>query len=88
MDSFPGGGVLHPLQFFGQKLIEAAVDFTDRFAAEGVLDPQAASVDPLLDGDVGARLQLEVAFAGVGAVVVLQGAFDVDGVGVVALDEI
>jgi hypothetical protein len=49
---------------------------------------QAALVDPFLDLDMRAGLELEIALPGVLAVVLLQGALDIDRMRVVALDEI
>ena len=47
-----------------------------------------ALIDPPLHGDVRLGLELEVALARIGAVVVFQGAFDLDRVRVVPLDQI
>ena len=47
---------------------------------------QPAFINPFLDSNVGLRFELQVAFACVLAVVVLQGPFDVNGVRVVSLD--
>ena len=49
---------------------------------------QAAVVDPVLDVDMRFGLQLEVAFFGVLAVVALEGALDIDRVGVVPFDQV
>lgn len=46
--------------------------------------PQAPFVDPALNGDMGLRLQLEIALLRIGAVIVPQRPFDIDWVGVVA----
>ena len=60
----------------------------DEAARRGGVASQPASVDPLLDGDMGLRLQLEIAAARIGAVIVLERALDIDGMGVVAFDEV
>ena len=49
---------------------------------------EAAAVDPALDVDMRFGLQLEIAFFGVLAVVALEGALDLDRVGVVAFDQV
>jgi hypothetical protein len=85
---FLGERVLHPKEMVGQQLTEAAMDFADASECDGAPVGQRAAIDPLLNGDVGFGFQLQVALAGVLAVVVLERAFDVDGVGVVALNEV
>ncbi|WP_456835521.1 MULTISPECIES: hypothetical protein [unclassified Bradyrhizobium] len=49
---------------------------------------EASLIDPLLDGDMGDGFLLQVAFLGVGAVVVLECAFYIDRVSVVPLDQV
>ena len=63
------------------------MDLANTIRAYGT-SAQSALVDPFLDRDVRFRFELEVALFRVGAVIVLQCALDVDGVGVVAFDEI
>ncbi len=63
------------------------MDLADAVQDQGTAG-ETARVDPLLHGDVGAGLKLEVALARVGAVGVVQRPLDVHGVGVVALDEV
>ena len=50
------------------------------------LDP--AAVDPFLYCDMGLRLKLETALFRLGAVVALQRSLDIDGMGVVSLDQV
>ena len=47
-----------------------------------------AVVDPLLDGDMRPGFKLQIALFGIVAVVVLEGALDIDRVGVVPLDQV
>jgi hypothetical protein len=49
---------------------------------------QAAAIDPFLDDDVRFRFALQIALAGVVAIVVLQGALDIDRVCVVPFDQV
>lgn len=87
-DAFLRRGVFGPEQIRGEEFAEATVDFADSFLRCGLLGGECAGVDPLLDGDVGGCFALEIALVGVGAEVVVEGAFDVDGVGVAAFDEV
>ena len=50
--------------------------------------PHTAIVDPLLNRDMRPGLQLEVALSRIGTVVVVERAFDVDGMGVVPFDKV
>jgi len=63
------------------------VDFTYRFAARGA-PAQGTFIDPFLDSDVRPGFELEVALAGIPAVITHEGALDVDRMCVMALDEI
>jgi hypothetical protein len=83
-----GDRVLHPKEIVGEQLAEAAMDFADAGGGDGAAVGQRSAIDPLLNGDVGFGFQLQVALAGVLAVVVSERAFDIDGMGVVALNEI
>ncbi len=74
-------------QFRRQVLAEAPVDFAQAFGRKRVVG-QAARVDPALHLDVGDGFKLKVPFLGIGAEVLVQGAFDIDRVGVVALDQV
>jgi hypothetical protein len=65
----------------------APMDFANAVAGEDA-SRQTASVDPSLDLDMRSGLALEIALAGIGAIVVLERAFDIDGVGIVSFDEI
>jgi hypothetical protein len=63
------------------------VGFADTVGGDGApLEP--AFVDPFLDGDMGPRLQLEIAPAGVLAVVLPERTFDIHGVRIVPLDQV
>ena len=80
-------GIFHPQQVVGQRGAEAMMDFSDQSAATGApLRPPA--VDPLLDVDMRFGFELQVAFLGVLAVVALEGALDLDRVGIMAFDQI
>src|SRR5580704_15339893 len=68
-------------------LAEATVDLTDGDLRDDAA-VQAARVDPLLDRDVSPRLELEVALAGVLAVVALERQLNVDRMRGMALDEV
>jgi len=48
----------------------------------------AVVIDPFLNGDMSLRFKLKVAFPPIAAVVALHGALDIDGMGVVPLDEV
>ena len=87
LDLLPGRGVFDPQQVLRQSLAKAPVDFRDRCGCRRrALEP--AGVDPLLDGEMGLGLKLEVALLGVFAVVTLERALDVDRVGVVTFDQV
>ena len=49
---------------------------------------QPAAINPFLDGDMGFRLELQIALVRFLAVVVFEGALDIDRVGVMSFDEI
>ena len=74
-------------QFFRQQFAEAAMDFADAVMGDGA-SVEVTVINPFLDGDVGLGFELEVPLAFILAVVVLQGAFDVDRVCVVPLDQV
>ena len=74
-------------QIVREKFAETAVGFADAVGGDGaVLEP--ALVDPALDGDMGVGLKLEVALLRVAAIVVFEGALDIDRVRIVALDQV
>ena len=60
----------------------------DSLGAEGMPDRQSSLVDPLLDGHVRFRLELQIALLSVVAVVILERTLDVDRMGIVALDQV
>ncbi len=63
------------------------MDFADRLGRDrATFEPTA--IDPLLDGDMRFRFELEIALLRVSAVVVLEGALDVDGVCIVPFDQV
>src|SRR5712675_131526 len=63
------------------------MDFANAVAREGA-SRQTTGVDPSLYLDMRSGLALEVALAGIGAIVVLESSLDIDRVGVVSFDEI
>ena len=76
-----------PEQVVGQVLAKPAVDFHEALGREGaVLQP--AAVDPFLDVDMGPGLELQGPLFGFGAVVFPERAFDIDRMGVVALNQV
>jgi hypothetical protein len=86
-DAFACAGVLYIEQIFRQEFVEPAMGLgqsvhRDRAAFE------AAFVDPSLDRDMGARLQLRITLPGVAAIVLFERAFDIDGMRIVALDQV
>ena len=87
LDLFFCSRVLDPEQIVGQRLAEAAVDVRDCVGSDAAAF-EASGVDPALDVDMRFGFQLEVALFGVLAVVALEGALDVDRVGVVAFNQV
>ena len=87
LDLFFGRRIFDPQQIVGQRLAEAAMDFRDGVRGDGAAF-EAAGVDPALDVDMRLGFELEIALFGVLAVVALEGAFDLDRVGVVAFDQV
>jgi hypothetical protein len=79
--------VFDPEQVPRQRCAEAAVDLADRACGDGA-SVQAAGIDPLLDGDMRLRFELEVALFGVAAIVAFQRTLDIDWVRVVAFDQV
>jgi hypothetical protein len=77
---------LHP-QFVRDSRAESAMYFANALADDRAFR-QAAAVDPLLHRDVRFRFELKTTLAGILAVVVFQGAFDIDRVSVVAFDQV
>ncbi|MFD1810049.1 hypothetical protein ACFSHQ_24320 [Gemmobacter lanyuensis] len=63
------------------------MDFAQAFQGQRVVG-QAARVDPALHLDVGDGFKLQVPLLGIGAEILVEGALDVDRVGVVALDQV
>ena len=86
-DAFLCLRVFDQQQLFGEQLAKAAMDFADAFGRDGAA-LQTSIINPFLNGDMRFRLKLEVAFGGVLAVVVFQGALDVDRVGVVSFNKV
>ena len=86
-EPFASVGIFGPQQSVRQQRAKAQVDLLD--AGHGNRPArQAAAVDPLLDGNMGGGLQLQVALARIIAVVFLQRAFDIDGMGVMPFDQV
>ena len=74
-------------QGIGETFVEAAVELHQEHG--GCDDAvELACVDRRLHGDVGSRLELEVTAPGLGDQIRPQRAFDVDGSGIVTLDEV
>ena len=63
------------------------MDLTDSLTARRP-SPQAPLIDPSLHGDMRLRFQLQITVSGIGEIIVLQSAFDIDGVRVMPFDEI
>src|SRR5579871_2596468 len=80
-------GVFNPQHLWRQSLTESAMDLPDALSSGGPA-LEAAFIDPLLDGDMSLRFYLQVTFLCILAVVALQGALNVDRMGIVALDEV
>ena len=74
-------------QLFREILAKALVDLAHRFRGDRATG-HTARVDPSLHIDVRARLELQVAFDKIGAVVVEECALDIDRVRRMALDEV
>jgi hypothetical protein len=64
------------------------VNLANAFSSDGEAGFQSPAVDPLLRSDVCMRFELQVAFSGVFAVVVLERPLDVDGVRVVPFNQV
>src|SRR3569623_628696 len=64
------------------------MEFCDALGADGLSDGQPALVDPLLDRHVSFGFDRKIPLLPVLAAVVREGAFDVDGMRVVAFDEV
>ena len=87
LDAFLRRRVHDPQQVVGQQFAESTMDFTKGIGVDGAAF-ETAGIDPLLDGDMRFCFLLEVARFGVLAVVVLKGALDINGVRVVAFDQV
>jgi hypothetical protein len=86
-NALPGLRIFTEEEVLRKEFAEASVGFANSFDGGGTA-MESTIVDPLLDGDVGAGLLLQIALAGISAVVLVQGSFDVDGVGVMAFDQV
>lgn len=76
-----------PAQCVREQLAKSAMGFREAGNRHRAI-LQAAAVDPFLDFDMGLRLKLEIALFGLGAVVALERAFDVNRMDVVPLDQV
>jgi hypothetical protein len=87
-----GVRVFDPEELIGQAPAKLPVETLDeRGAGCGAIEPRGRrgiSVEQRLDLDVGPRLQLEYALFGIRRVVGTKCALDVDGMGVVTLDQV
>ena len=77
-----------PEKILGQQLAKTMVDFTYPFGLDGVAPSQATCIDPSLNRDMRLGFELEVALAGILAVVVFECPFDVHRMRVMSLNEI
>jgi hypothetical protein len=75
--SFFGAGHFDPQEIIRQCAAESAVNFADAVRREAAAG-YTTGVDPLLDGNVSGRLELQIALAGILAVVALERALDID----------
>src|SRR6516165_3743430 len=80
-------GILDPHKVLGQKPAKASVYLEDAVGACNT-PMQAASIDALLNGDVRFCFQLKVALVAILTVIILQRSLNIEGVGVVAFDQI
>jgi hypothetical protein len=76
-----------PQQLLRQKLGEAAVHLLNAFGCGGAAF-ETAIIDPFLDGDMRDGFELEIPFFRLGAVVVLEGALDLDRLRIIPFDKI
>jgi hypothetical protein len=76
-----------PQQVIRQQLAKPAMDLAKAFSGYGT-STQAARIDPALDADVRLGFELQIPLPRIVAVVVVERAFDVDGMRIVPLDEI
>ena len=88
LETLSSYGIFDPRQFAGQHLIEAPVDLADCFAFNRLGFSQTAAIDPLLNCDVGARLELQITLSGIVTVVVLQRSLDLYGMRVMPFDQV
>jgi hypothetical protein len=79
--------VFDPKHVRRQKFAKALVHLTKTACRHGAAF-EMAIIDPALNGNVRLGFELEGAFFGVFAVVVLEGALDIDGVRIMSLDEV
>ena len=70
-DLFLRARVLHPEQLFGQQLTKPSVHLKDALHT-GLFTRQATLINPLLDGNMGRRLTLEMTLLGIGAKLFVQ----------------
>ncbi len=87
LDALASIGIFDPQQFVGQLVAKAAMHLADA-DPRGCPTSQPSTIDPSLDLDMRLGFELQVSFAKVRAVIVLQGAFDIDRMGIVALDQV
>ena len=80
-------GIFQPEQVFRELFAKAPMQFDEPTERCGTaLD--STLVYPLLHRDMRLRLELEVAPLRIAAVIALQGALDIDRMGIVALDQV
>src|SRR5580704_7255858 len=83
-----GSGVFNPEKVLGQQLAKAAVNLADSLGLDGDAAPESPTVDPFLHSDVRLGFHLQVALAGILAVIVLERPLDVYGVRVMPFNEV
>src|ERR1700722_4169190 len=87
-EPFFANRVIYPKQILGQQFTKAPVNLADSLRLDSKAALEAAAIYPFLHGDVRLGFKLQIALAGILAVIVPERALDIDGVGVVALNEI
>jgi len=86
-DALFGVRVLDEQQVAGEEFVKAPVCFADRFGGDGAV-VEGTFIDPALDGNVSQGLHLQITPAGIPAVVLVESTLDIDGMGIVAFDEV
>lgn len=85
--AFIGVGIVHPQEIIGKPAAELQMNPADEVCRQG-RGGSLSSIDQPLHLDVGDRLALQIPPTGIGRIVTAQRPVDVDGVGVVSLDQL